>query len=172
MIDIGNIDLTYEDGLRLSELLGQRAELAYSLDHILVHSLDAILTILIVVFLAWVAIMVYVYCFNMGTLYSEKVYEDDVRFETFKPEFKLLYKGNLIQDYETFSYILKDRSQYRQAEYELSKTRIAIVTLVPMLILAFAGVVLVVMYGEYDLSRQLAGVDAQIEELLSRYGVM
>lgn len=174
MIDLGglDLDLTYEDGLRLSELLGQRAELAYGLDHIWMHSMSAIVCLMVVVLVSWIAIADILYIYKLGTEYGERVYEDSADYPDFKPKPRLLYRSKVKQDCQTYGFLGGERKWYKQAEYTLSLLRVLAVTSLPMLILIIAGIVLILMWFEYDLSGQLAGVDAQIEELLSRYGVI
>lgn len=174
MIDLGglDIDLTYEDGLRLSELLGTRAELAYDLDHIMMYSMASIVALTIIMLVCWASIAATLYISKLETEYGERVYENSAEYATYKPKPRLLYKVSVKQDHQTFGFLSGERQWYKQAEYTLSPLRIAVVTLLPMLVPIIAGVVLMPMWFEYDLSGQLAGVDAQIEELLSRYGVI
>lgn len=170
MMDLGGLDLTYEDGLRLSELLGTRAELAYDLDHIWMHSMSAIVCLMAVVLVSWIAIADILYMAKLDTVYGERVYEDSADYPDFKPKPKLLYRSEVKQDYQTHGFLGGGRELwYKQTEYTLSLLRIAVVTLLPMLVPIIAGIVLIPMWFEYDLSGQLAGVDAQIEELVSRY---
>ena len=170
-IDLGglDLDLTYEDGLRLSELLGTRAELAYGLDHIWMHSMSAIVSFMVVVLVSWVFIAATLYMAKLDTVYGERVYEDSAGYPDFKPKFKLLYRSEVKQDHQTYGFLGGERKWYKQTEYTLSPLRILAVTFLPMLIPIIAGIVLIPMWFEYDLSGQLAGVDAQIEELISRY---
>ena len=171
MIDLGglDLDLTYEDGLRLSELLGQRAELAYELDHIWMHSMSAIVSLMVVVLVSWIAIADILYITKLDTEYGERVYEDSAGYPDFKPKPRLLYRSEVKQDYQTYGFLGGERKWYKQTEYTLSLLRVLAVTFLPMLIPIIAGIVLIPMWFEYDLSGQLAGVDAQIEELISRY---
>lgn len=172
MIDIGNIDLTYEDGLRLSELLGQRAELAYGLDHILMNSLVPLIAIAVLTVGMWV-----VACL-LFTPYADKwgnkVYEDDEGYDTLKPRFSLLYKGEVETGTEWSSFYDPERHslKYKQVKYEATPIRTAVNMAIPFIIIGVLAAMLIVGWCEYDLSRQIVGVDAQIEELLSRYGVI
>ena len=170
-IDLGglDLDLTYEDGLRLSELLGTRAELAYDLDHIWMHSMSAIVSLIIVVLVSWVSIADTLYLTKLDTVYGERVYEDSADYPDFKSKPRLLYRSEVKQDCQTYGFFGGEREWYKQTEYTLSLLRILAVTFLPMLIPIIAGLVLIPMWFEYDLSGQLAGVDAQIEELISRY---
>ena len=175
MIDIGNIDLTYEDGLRLSELLGQRAELAYSLDHILMNSLVLLIAISVLIVGMWV-----VACL-LFTPYADKwgrkLYEDDEGYDTLKPRFSLLYKGEVVTGTDWTDFYDPERHihpkyEYKQVKYEANPIRTAMSLAIPFIIIGVLAAVLMVGWCEYDLSRQIVGVDAQIEELLSRYGVI
>lgn len=174
MIDLGglDLDLTYEDGLRLSELLGTRAELAYALDHILMHSLSVVIALIVILLATWMFIASVIEMFKKDKEYSERVYEDNAEYGTFKPRPRLLYRAEVREDCQAFGYFGKETKWYKQTVYTLSRLRIAVVTFIPMLALIIVGVVLILVFAEYDLTRQLAGVDAQIEELLSRYGVI
>lgn len=174
MIDIGNIDLTYEDGLRLSELLGQRAELAYSLDHILMNSLLSLIAIVALVVGMWaVALLFAPYADKWGI----KLYEDEEGYDTLKPRFSLFYKGEVVTGtewsdfYDTARHI-HPKYEYKQVKYVVSPIRTAVNLAILFIIIGVLAAVLIIGWCEYDLSKQLVGVDAQIEELLSRYGVV
>ena len=169
MIGLGGLDLTYEDGLRLSELLGTRAELVYDLDHLMMYSMSAIVALIVVMLAFWVFIANTLYLTKLDTEYGERVYEDSADYPDFKPKLRLLYRSEVKRDYQTYGFLGGERKWYKQTEYTLSLLRILAVTFLPMLIPIIAGIVLIPMWFEYDLSGQLAGVDAQIEELVSRY---
>lgn len=179
MIDIGNIDLTYEDGLRLSELLGQRAELAYSLDHILMHCFSTIIAIAIVFVLLGIAVRV-LFAPSPSDVIKDmgsKVYKGEEGYDTFRPSHKWLYKAEVVHDEEwTDLYNPATRSvqtyEYKYARYTPNGISVALAIAMPQLVFCALAIIMFVAWSEYDLSKQLVGVDAQIEELLSRYGVV
>lgn len=177
-MDLGglDLDLTYEDGLRLSELLGTRAELVYELDHIWMHSIVTIILLTILLLFPWAVATNLIYDSLDWSFFGRKVFEYDEDYDTFEPKRKWLYRGRVeeghttsrMYDPETNSRVVKSFA-CKQAVYTLSNIRVAAATLVLFAVLIVLVAVLVVMWGEYDLTRQLAGVDAQIEELVSRY---
>ena len=180
-----DINFTYEDGLRLSELMGQHDQLMYKLDHLLMSSSWGIVLAVIVAMLA--------YWLVFGTIRDEIrsnckgndiVYENDSAFETFKPKGSILRKVRVregekrepksdyfndpvtgMPSYRTV-YVEK---KYKEAKYEPRMWPYDLFSLA-MLALIVVGITWGCMeLNEYFINSDLANVNGQIDGILERY---
>ena len=74
-----DLNITYEDGLRLSELYGRRDELLYQLDHVDMEA--AIVTIFIAMFVVLGLGLYLSYMRDMGRIRVRRGYDDEEEFQ-------------------------------------------------------------------------------------------
>lgn len=167
-LDMSGLDLnlTYEDGLRLSELMGQRAEIMYSLDHIWAHSapLSIILGICMFVIVFGIILLFDEFVYDMYPSSSTAVYEDTEKeaFDGYKRRRRFGYRSRMYtgSDYN---------GRYRCTRYEpIRGVRLALMFGIPLLAAVLVAVGVTELSG-YFAEKDLIGVEAQIESILERY---
>ena len=180
-----DINISYEDGLRLSELMGQHDQLIYKLDHLLMSSSWGI------VLAVFVAIIVYWLIFSTirdeirsDNKRNDSVYEDDTAFETFKPRGSILrkvevrectrnvpkseYFNDPVTGMPSYRTIYVER-KYKEARYEPRMWPYDLFSLV-MVALIIVGITWgCVELNAYFINSDLANVNGQIDSILERY---
>lgn len=135
------MEITYQDGLRLSELYGQMSTIKYDLAHLATSSL--IYTILIC---ALMTLVYYLIVDNALNNIKVDVFHYGLRYgeETKKP----YYWGNKGQ--QAFGYLCIG----------------AVILLIVLYVLVYLGVMELM---EFYLNRDIANIQAQIDAILSKY---
>lgn len=161
-VGLGDLNITYEDGLRLSELYGQMADAEYHLAH-MVSSNEAIIVVpVLVVFMAMV--------FLLAIRPSWRYWLND--FDRGKAKL-LPYSRtwlNVPDEYENDPGILAFKELRR--EYERSVRIWAFVSAgvcVGIFVLIFA---LCYVYTQTSYEADIASYSAQIDAILAKYGGM
>lgn len=157
---MSDIELTYEDGLRLSELYGQLAQEQYNLNHTLAGAGGYMLLVIIV---ASMILIILAYC-NKKKWYVSKSrmyvghekYEDDWRWEDWTCE---------KQRYGTVDWYARPSKRYRLV-WNL---------IMPLAVIAIFAVLMYITWigieGWYctNTNMHIAGIEAQIDAIESRY---
>lgn len=142
-IDLSNInvDLTYQDGLRLSELYGELGAIQYDLDHLLMSSL--LPTILVCAFVGFIYLMIML------------VVTDTIKKEWF------CYNCKYTNSSDPWVW-------YKRGKYAYTLICIGIIAL---LILIFYGIFVgIECIMDYCLNRKLVSTQMQIDAILMKYG--
>ena len=136
-----NFDLTYQDGLRLSELYGQLGAIQYDLEHIVMSSL--LPTVLVC------ALVGFIYLMIMLSV------TDYIKDEWFHYDSEYTYKDD--------PWVWNMRGKYAYA--------LICVGMIALLILILYGIFVGVEYiMEYYLDRKLVSTQMQIDAILMKYG--
>ena len=173
--DIG-LNITYEDGLRLSELMGHRAEAQYMLDHLLSSSMGLMLlavmmAILLTIPLAMILDSVFgnavpqTQCFPEGT----EGYSGDIKrhfmYEAVSDRY-VADRDRWMDDPATGRRIY---AQKRVVEYDVRYNMCILSTILVGAALLAVGVALVLVYNDYAFARDIVYYDAQIQAILDKY---
>lgn len=143
MTDISSIDITYQDGLRLSELYGQMGTIQYDLAHLSMSVIGYTVVICILVALVYFFIM--------------SVWMKNIKWDVF------YYDRYIPSDYQS-PWVWKKRGKY--AFYALVAG--VILLYIVMCIVIQVGCEHIM---EYYLNRDMANIQAQVDAILQRYGV-
>ena len=180
-----DINFTYEDGLRLSELMGQHDQLMYKLDHLLMaSSWGVILAVIAAIFVYGLILSPVREGIRSECKGSDVVYEDNVEYETFKPKKSILRKIKMsegVRRYTKHEYFnqpdtglpayrpITIEEKYKEAKYEPRMWPYDLFSLA-MLALIVAGITWGCMeLNAYFINSDLANVNGQIDGILERY---
>ena len=176
----GDLNISYEDGLRLSELVGLREQTLYALDHLFMESLVLIILVLVVAALLAFGIAMFIWdAIEDGAIARNRDeslrYEGDENYDIV-PRSTLLYRAGVESDKCAIPY----RVSLTKTETWIKGTRKTVYTpkagalpVVYACVFAVLSVsmVLAVLYGvEYSLNSDLTYIDGQIDTILGRYG--
>ena len=136
-----NFDLTYQDGLRLSELYGQLGAIQYDLEHIVMSSL--LPTVLLCAFVGFIYLMVML------------VVTDRIKTEWF------CYNCEYANSSDPWVWNMRGKYAYA----------LICVGMIALLVLIFYGIFVGVEYVmNYYLDRKLVSTQMQIDAILMKYG--
>ena len=135
-----SMDITYQDGLRLSELYGRLESLNFDLDNLLVSSLDDVILVLFA--FTFMYIVTSLLALNLA---------------------KIMFFTESINNGWRRKEVWTDHG-------EMGFTISAVAIVVLYFILATCIVDLILDYAEFGINREIVDVEAQIESILSRYG--
>lgn len=180
-----DINISYEDGLRLSELMGQHDQLMYRLDHLLMSSSWGIVLGVMVAFIVYLLIFGNIRGeIRSDCKGSDVVYEGNAEYETFKPRKSILRKVKVsegVKRYTKHEYYnhpetglpayrpITIEEKYKEAKYEPRMWPYDLFSLA-MFVLIVVGITWGCMeLNEYFINSDLANVNGQIDGILERY---
>ena len=170
-----DINISYEDGLRLSELMGTREQTLYQLDHIWASS------ILWIVMLMFLAVTVSIACYFLFLYIQDSskprqgrtMYEDDPDYNK-KPRGTLFYYAEVQEDCETY-YIPKEfgrETYYKKKKivwYSVRKSTPIVLALIMFVVFTYISCYGATTYLEYSLNADLVNLNGQIDAILEKY---
>ena len=170
-----DINISYEDGLRLSELMGLREQTLYQLDHIWASSATWVVMLLfLAVMLGMAGYLILLYVQDASKpRQGRTMYEDDPNYDK-KPRGTLFYYAEVRDDYET-CYKPTDfgRETYykkkRVVWYSMRKSTPMILALIMFAAFAYLSCYGATAYVEYSLNADLVNLDGQIDAILGKY---
>lgn len=138
---MSDINISYEDALRLSELYGQQSELTYSLQHIMMESMEYIAITVVAMVLSFMVIYFAMYVCHDSNMF-------DMRF----------IKGLSSEE----------KAERKREATERFRRRVLALAIV-MAVATVALCMLAPTIVEYSLNLELVNVEAQIDAILERY---
>ena len=180
-----DINISYEDGLRLSELMGQHDQLMYRLDHLLMSSSwGIVLAVFVATIVYWLIFSTIRDAIRSECKGSDVMYEGNAEYETFKPRKSILRKVKVsegVRRYTKHEYFnqpdtglpayrpITIEEKYKEAKYEPRMWPYDLFSLA-VLALIVAGITWGCMeLNEYFINSDLANVNGQIDGILERY---
>lgn len=180
-----DINFTYEDGLRLSELMGQHDQLLYQLDHLfMASSWGIILAVFVATIVYWLIFSIIRDEIRSECKGSDVMYEGNAEYETFKPRKSILRKVKVsegVRRYTKHEYFnqpdtglpayrpITIEEKYKEAKYEPRMWPYDLFSLA-VLALIVAGITWGCMeLNAYFINSDLANVNGQIDGILERY---
>lgn len=138
---MSDINISYEDALRLSELYGQQSELTYSLQHIMMESMSYIVITIVAMVVTYMVLY-----FAMYMCYDSNMF--DLRLDrTLDPTGKAIAEDEANEAF---------RRKMLALAVVMAVVTVALCMLAPMVV-------------EYSLNLELVNVESQIDAILERY---
>lgn len=170
-----DINISYEDGLRLSELMGLREQTLYQLDHIWASSMTWIVMLLFLAVTLGIASYFALLCIqdNSKPRQGRTMYEDDPDYNK-KPRGTLFYYAEVQEDCETYHKPTEFGREtcYKKKKviwYSVRKSTPIVLALILFAAFAFLSCYGATAYVEYSLNADLVNLNGQIDAILGKY---